>query len=192
MKIERHSDATLSRSGSTNTLSRLGNAGSLNELRARSGTIGRQLAQMKASMPDSTARTFRVARIGPGWVIGSLEALTGQANPGSIVAGRILHLLRLIEARSSFDLTSIFFSLPVTSSRLHHIPFKSLEDIEDKHPLLILKLYKLMSLLLSKRQEVTINHLATLHSIMGSPAQKRAIGRTQLQSLRGSLLGQPI
>jgi len=163
MKIERYSDATLSRVGSRTTI---GISGSLNQLKARSGSIGRQLARMKASMAETPFRTFRVARIGPGWVHGSMEALTGLPNPGSTVA--------------------------VTSCRLHHITFKTLEEIEENHPLLVLKLYKLLALLLAKRQEVTISHLATLHSILSSPAQKPAIGRTQLQSLKTSLIGQPM
>jgi len=87
LKIVRHSDDTLSRCGSASSLYQVGYAGSLNQIRARSGTMGRQLAQMKASTPDNSARSFRVARIGPGWVLGSMEALTGQANPGTTVAG---------------------------------------------------------------------------------------------------------
>lgn len=86
-KIERPSDATLSRVGSSSTF--YGNAGSLNQLKARSGTIGRQLAKMKDTIADSSVRNIRVARIGPGWVLGNTEALTGTANPGSAVAGTI-------------------------------------------------------------------------------------------------------
>lgn len=65
-----------------------GNSGSLNQLRARSGTIGRQLAKMKDSLADPAARNVRMARLGPGWVLGSMEALTGMINPGVAVAGK--------------------------------------------------------------------------------------------------------
>lgn len=99
-----------------------------------------------------TNQTFRLARVGPGWVLGSLEALSGNMHPGSVIA--------------------------VSNCKLHYISYKKLEEIEAEDPVLILHLHKLLAFLMSKRQSVTINQLATLHSIMSSPAQKKPIGRS--------------
>jgi len=90
MKIQRQSEATLSRVGSGNTFDRFGmNAGSLNQLKARSGAVGRQLAEMKANKATSDARTLRVARLGRGHVIGSTELVAGTPNPGTTIAGTV-------------------------------------------------------------------------------------------------------
>jgi len=61
--------------------------GSLNQLKARSSTIGRELAKIKARRSEPRTQSFRVARIGPGWVLGSIEALSGHASVGSNIAG---------------------------------------------------------------------------------------------------------
>jgi CRP-like cAMP-binding protein len=65
----------------------------------------------------------------------------------------------------------------VTPCSLHYISYKKIEEIEEDNPRLVLKLHKLLSYLMAKRQEVTIGQLATLHSIMSSPAQKTPVGR---------------
>jgi CRP-like cAMP-binding protein len=65
----------------------------------------------------------------------------------------------------------------VTHCRLHHLPYTKIEQVEKENPALILNLYKLLSYLMARRQEGTIAQLATLHSIMASPAQLRPLGR---------------
>jgi hypothetical protein len=65
----------------------------------------------------------------------------------------------------------------VTHCRLHHLPFSKLGEVERKNPALVLHLYKLLAHLMARRQEATIGQLATLHSIMGSPANYSSIGR---------------
>ena len=187
-KIDRVSEITNTRSGmGTSTYS-------LNQLKARSTTIGRHFAGVKAMKEESPSQTFRVARVGPGWVLGTIEALSGLINPGSTVAG--------MDSSQEvwFCVTSALIASPppfcvnlqVDACRLHYISFKSLEEIESKYPELTLKLYKLLSLLMAKRQEITISHLATLHSIMASPALKKPVSRNEVQSLRRGLLGQPL
>ena len=66
LKIERDAGATLTRGRSTMTRNR--SFGTLNNLHARSGTVGRQRAAMKSSR-DPMTRTFRLAGIGPGWYV---------------------------------------------------------------------------------------------------------------------------
>jgi hypothetical protein len=64
------------------------NNGSLGQLKARSGSIGREMARLKAGGGnDTTNQSFRLARVGPGWVLGSIEAVSGMQHPGSLIAG---------------------------------------------------------------------------------------------------------
>ena len=60
---------------------------------------------------------FRLARIGPGWVIGSMTGFMGKDIPGTYVA--------------------------LTPCRVHHLNFETIEELELEQPVLILHLYKL-------------------------------------------------
>ena len=95
------------------------------------------------------ARTFRLARYGPGWIAGTLEALSGQRRPG--------------------------FHIAVTHCRLHHLPFSKIAEVEKSNPALVLNLYKLLAFMMARRQEATIGQLATLHAIMTSPASSQGL-----------------
>lgn len=88
-KIERNADFTLSRAGSNEINRRMSmNNNSLNQLNARSGSIGKEMARLKeGGGNDASSQRFRLARIGPGWVLGSIEAVSGTQHPGSHVAG---------------------------------------------------------------------------------------------------------
>jgi hypothetical protein len=94
-KIERNSNFTLSRVGNNEVNRRMSmNNGSLNQLKARTGSIGREMARLKAGGGnDTTNQSFRLARVGPGWVLGSIEAVSGMQHPGSLVAGMTFVLL---------------------------------------------------------------------------------------------------
>jgi hypothetical protein len=46
-----------------------------------------------------------------------------------------------------------------------------MHDIEEEDPKLMMRLYKLLAHTMARRQEVTIEQLATLNSILTSPAQ---------------------
>ncbi len=96
-------------------------------------------------------RTFRLARYGPGWVAGTLEAVSGQQRPG--------------------------FHIAVSNCRLHHLPFSKIAEVEKSNPSLVLSLYKLLAYMMARRQEATIGQLATLHDIMTSPANSKGIRR---------------
>ena len=157
LKIERDATETLTRGRSTLTRSR--SSSTLGNLHARSGTLGRQRAAMKAASRDNMTQTFRLARIGPGWVCGAIEGASGLKHAGVHVA--------------------------VTNCRLHHLPFQKLEVMEEEHPYMILNLYKMLSHLMARRQEITIEQLATFHSIMSSPAHSKPVSRAALMALRG-------
>eukprot|EP00533_Pseudo-nitzschia_delicatissima_P009457 CAMPEP_0116083310 /NCGR_PEP_ID=MMETSP0327-20121206/3201_1 /TAXON_ID=44447 /ORGANISM="Pseudo-nitzschia delicatissima, Strain B596" /LENGTH=1114 /DNA_ID=CAMNT_0003574181 /DNA_START=152 /DNA_END=3496 /DNA_ORIENTATION=+ len=98
--------------------------------------------------PNGTAssefQTFRLARLGVGWVVGTMEFFH-QPRPGQEVA--------------------------LDDCKLHHLPFSKIREAEAEDPGLVLELYKLLSYLMAQRQEATIGQLATLHSIMSSPAR---------------------
>lgn len=174
LKIERHSDNTLSRNsfgfGQFGTQRSVGTLGSLRardidlskpkNLMSGSGTRfrlarGMSLSSMLTFSPV-VLTSFDIFLVGPGWIIGSLEALGGVACPSDAVA--------------------------VTRCRLHYISYKQIEEIEVNDTAIVLKLYKLLSFLMAKRQETTISQLGTLHSIMSSPARKKPMSRSNSAS----------
>lgn len=64
---------------------------SISHLNARSSTISRLGAsQQKANEPEDilTEQQFRLARIGPGWVIGMIEECSGMRRAGVYVSGK--------------------------------------------------------------------------------------------------------
>eukprot|EP00548_Thalassiothrix_antarctica_P002690 CAMPEP_0194131942 /NCGR_PEP_ID=MMETSP0152-20130528/2550_1 /TAXON_ID=1049557 /ORGANISM="Thalassiothrix antarctica, Strain L6-D1" /LENGTH=1098 /DNA_ID=CAMNT_0038826841 /DNA_START=116 /DNA_END=3412 /DNA_ORIENTATION=- len=89
--------------------------------------------------PDESS-TIRLARVGPGWVLGTLEDPRLNQFKGHHVA--------------------------LTKCILHHLPLNHIHKIEGENPVLALKLYKMLSYILTRRQEITIGQLVTLHSIM--------------------------
>jgi CRP-like cAMP-binding protein len=93
----------------------------------------------------SESQTFRLARLGVGWVVGTLEFFHHRRRPGRHKA--------------------------LDYCKLHHLPFSKIQEIESEDPKLVLELYKLLSYFMAQRQEATIGQLATLHSIMSSPAR---------------------
>jgi CRP-like cAMP-binding protein len=101
---------------------------------------------LAASQQNSESQTFRLARIGPGWIAGTVEAVSGRQRPG--------------------------FHIAVTHCRLHHLPFSKIVEMEKENPALVLSLYKLLAYMMARRQESTIGQLATFHSIMTSPASQ--------------------
>ena len=103
------------------------------------------------------AETFRVARIGVGWVCGTIEFFHTR-RPGNVVA--------------------------VDHCKLHHLPFSKIQELESKEPGLALTLYKLLSYLMARRQEATIGQLATLHAIMSSPPRWRSLKRKNSSKLQ--------
>lgn len=67
------------------------NQDSIGHLNARSGTLGREAAlfKRKAKGPtEMTEQSFRLARIGPGWVVGMIEECSGMRRSGVYVCGR--------------------------------------------------------------------------------------------------------
>jgi CRP-like cAMP-binding protein len=134
---------TRTRSGSSGTYN---NFDSIGHLKARSGTVARKVAMLK-DQKQYRIQTFRLARIGPGWVIGSHEALSGIQSQGVTVA--------------------------VDCCRLYYISFLDLKELEKEKPMLILQLYKLLSKLETRQSDVHLGQFATLHNIMAAPSHNQ-------------------
>jgi len=125
--------------------------GSIDAMKCRTGSYGREMARLKASNRGRQQQNFRLARIGAGWIVGMTEAVCGIESPGVHIA--------------------------VTHCQLHHLPYSRINEMEKEKPAMVLNLYKLLSRLMAKRQEITIGQLATLKCIMSSPAQTKPLGR---------------
>jgi CRP-like cAMP-binding protein len=109
---------------------------------------------------QSFGKTVSLARIGPGAVVGALESFTQIPDPGVHTA--------------------------VTPCRLHQLTYTSIEELENKNPGLILKLFKMMSLLSARRQQSTIDQLVTLQSIMTSQAPTKPISRRTAAAIKNA------
>lgn len=106
--------------------------------------------------------TFRLARIGHGWVTGSLPL------------------------SSSGDLSSVYFA--VSPCRLHHLPHDVLRELEETSPDIVMHLYKLLAFLRWKRQEMTIGQLSQFVRIMTSPVPRLRRGKSDLRKLQAKSL----
>jgi len=96
----------------------------------------------------------------PKWVIGSVSEFVGQDIQGTYTA--------------------------LTPCRVHHLTFEVISELEIEHPVLILHLYKLLSHLAARRQEMTIGQLATLRSIMSATSPTKPISRSKLRTINQS------
>jgi len=132
---------------------------SIGQLTARSATVGRGQAALKNApgIMSQFSHTFRLARVGPGFVIGCISEFTGQEIPGTFIC--------------------------MTESRVHYLPFETIEELEISKPTLIMHLYKLLAHLGARRQELTIGQLSTLRSIMSSSAPSKPISRKAMAHL---------
>lgn len=126
---------------------------SLSPLKMRSMGDSTSMGQAngQAESEPLEKHNFRLARFGVGWVIGTIEAAGGLENAG-------VHLA-------------------VTACRLHYISYSRMEELDKADPGLSLFLYKMLSNMMAKRQELTIGQLEILHAIISSPAQCKPIGR---------------
>jgi CRP-like cAMP-binding protein len=77
--------------------------------------------------------------------------------------------------------------IAITACRLHHIPYKVIREVETKDPALILHLYKMLSHLMARRQQGTIDQISQLHSIMTSPAPTKPVSRATMAALQNAM-----
>lgn len=148
-KIEHDAASTLTRGSMRSNSSLRVSQPSISNTDSLSRIQAMEYSNILEASRKENSQTFRLARIGPGWIAGTLEAVSGRQRPGDHVA--------------------------VTHCRLHHLSFSKIVEVEKKNPAMVLSLYKLLAYMMARRQEATIGQLATLHSIMTSPANSKAL-----------------
>ena len=99
--------------------------------------------EQRRKKDEPTQREFRLARYGPGYVVGYLEYITGLPSPGHILA--------------------------VTNCRLHFLPFEFMDDIEIESPLVLMHLYKLLARIIASRYDSATEQLSILRNIISTP-----------------------
>lgn len=135
---------------------------SISNLRVRTPTIGLESALLKqARMTNAKSHTIRLARIGVGFVVGSVEVCTSSFIQGSYTA--------------------------VVPCRLHFLSNESLKEIENQNPRLALEIYKMLSHLSAERQAATIDQLASLQSIMVSLAPSKPVDRITMAAIQNAM-----
>ena len=102
---------------------------------------------------------FRLGRFGVGWVVGTVEAVSGMEKAG-------VHLA-------------------VTACRLHYLSYSRIEELESKNPVLTLHLYKLLANMVAKRHDLALGQLGILHAIISSPAQNKPVNREATATFAG-------
>jgi hypothetical protein len=73
-------------------------------------------------------------------------------------------------------------TIAVTQCQLYHLPFRKLEELKEKQPILSLRLYEMLSHLMARNEEITVRQLTMLYSIMSSPAHSEPISRSALRA----------
>jgi CRP-like cAMP-binding protein len=147
----------------------LQNQNSIGHMKARSLTVGREMSIWKETRAGHhhTEQSFRLARIGQGWIIGGIETANGMKRPGVHIA--------------------------MSPCRLHHLPSSAIKQAETVNPKLAMSLYKMLSHLATKRQEMTIEQLGQHLRILNSPVPRlRGQGKSALAKLvQDSSFGHP-
>jgi CRP-like cAMP-binding protein len=164
MRVQRSAGTT---TVGMNNLSLADPNASIGHLNARSGMVGRQMAIWKAEREgqEHNEQTFRLARIGQGWIIGDIEVANGMKKPGIHVA--------------------------ISECRLHQLPFSAITEAEQSNPMLAMHLYKFLSHLSTKRQEMTIEQLGQHLRILNSPVPRlQSGGRSALARIQNPLYHQ--
>jgi hypothetical protein len=65
----------------------------------------------------------------------------------------------------------------ITKVKMYHLRFSDLTKIEEERPALVLRLYKMLTHVMARKEEDTVAHLSTLHDILNSPVHSKPIPR---------------
>jgi hypothetical protein len=164
---------------------------SLGHLNARTSRMGRDISLWKErnEIKNQKEQTFRLARFGAGWIIGSIEASASLRKPGEHIASKSLMLLVRYCVYLFWILNHSLtpcLCLLVSDVRLHHLPYSSIQQAETTNPTLTMHLYKLLSHLSAKRQEMTIRQLGQFVRILNAPTPRlRGGGKSEMAKLQG-------
>jgi hypothetical protein len=168
---------------------------SLSHLNARTSSIGREgsLWRERNERKNQNEQSFRLARFGAGWIIGSIEASAGLRKAGEHIASKsepsptalLVCDCEYIDSISNHSLTP-FLCLLVSDARLHHLPYSAIKQAETTNPTLTMHLYRLLSHLSAKRQEMTIRQLGQFVRILNAPTPRlRGGGKSEMAKLQG-------
>ena len=92
---------------------------------------------------------------------------------------RTHHIKRVLGTlENASGIRPIGATIAVTHCCLYHLPFSKLEELEKSDPTLVIELYKMLSNLMARKEEITIQHLSTLHNIMSSPAHSKPVSKS--------------
>jgi hypothetical protein len=73
----------------------------------------------------------------------------------------------------------------VSNVRLHHLPQSAIRQVETTNPTLSMHLYKLLSHLSAKRQEMTIRQLGQFVRILNAPTPRLRGGKSEMAKVQG-------
>jgi len=147
------------------------NQGSISGLEPRGDEMAAKNAAAKKAVEkreparrnlEKDSFTFRLARLGPGWVLGATELCCGMRNPGVHVS--------------------------VGCSKLYFLDYDVIKEIERKDPTLGLYIYKLVSYLQSKSNEREIEQLTMMKSILKTQAGEKPQTRKQRGSIKWAMM----
>eukprot|EP00533_Pseudo-nitzschia_delicatissima_P009297 CAMPEP_0116086564 /NCGR_PEP_ID=MMETSP0327-20121206/4920_1 /TAXON_ID=44447 /ORGANISM="Pseudo-nitzschia delicatissima, Strain B596" /LENGTH=1288 /DNA_ID=CAMNT_0003577619 /DNA_START=153 /DNA_END=4019 /DNA_ORIENTATION=- len=139
-----------------------GNDDTLTGKHARLDTAAQRASLIQLASKETThnSNNLRIATAGPGWVVGANEFATGR------------HSMKKFKA--------------ITKIKMHHLRFSDLAKIEQENPALVLRLYKMLTHVMARKEEDTVAHLSTLHDILSSPAHSKPVSRLSLGALSNS------
>ena len=80
--------------------------------------------------------------------------------------------------------------IAATKCRLHNLPYQTIQKIEKKNPSLILQLFKMLSHLNARRQDLTIEQLSILHAINSSRAPTKPLSRSHMAAVNKAMSAQ--
>jgi len=145
-----------------------GNDNTLRGRHARLDTAAQRAALSKLAGGEATPKSnnLRIATAGPGWVVGVTEFAMGR------------HSLKKFKA--------------ITKVKMHHLRFSDLSKIEKENPALVLRLYKMLTHVMARKEEDTVAHLSTLHDILSSPVHSKPIPRLSIASLPQKQVTKPL
>ncbi|GMH72049.1 hypothetical protein TL16_g05814 [Triparma laevis f. inornata] len=161
IKVQKPSNQTLTRGGTLRReINKLSLGGSVGRKDARGLEIGR--AGMRKKGIDRREHTFRLASMGPGWVLGCREVSGGLKFNGSYIA--------------------------VTPSKLHYLPLSALSSLTEKSPLATLTLYKMMAHLVAKNLESATAQIDSFKNVIGGRGEGKPTKRETWARINDAML----
>ncbi|GMH74803.1 hypothetical protein TrST_g5929 [Triparma strigata] len=161
IKVQKPSNQTMTRGGTLRReINNLSQGGSVGGKDARGLEIGR--AGMKKKGMERGEQTFRLASMGPGWVLGCREVSGGLKFNGSYIA--------------------------CTPCKLHYLPLSALDELTEYSPQASLTLYKMMAHLVAKNLESAIAQIDSFKNVIGGRGEGKPTKRETWARINDAML----